>query len=122
MDAKKTQDTPKITKEDVKDFFKREFHRNQKEGIVLGVCAGLGDTFGINPIWIRLTFVLLTFAYGANVIIYLLLGILLPEISRKVAQSNVQTETTEKRIERQAHEMTEDLQSNTKNYMRQNSN
>lgn len=74
---------PKITKEDVKDFFKREFHRNQKEGVILGVCAGLGETFGVNPIWLRIGFIILTLAYGINFIVYIVLGILLPDISRR---------------------------------------
>ena len=113
MENAKSSSNPKITKEDVKDFFKREFHRNQKEGVILGVCAGLGETFGINPIWIRLTFIILTFAYGSSILIYIILGILLPDISRRELGN---TESTEAKISRQANEFAQDIESRARTY------
>jgi len=81
---------------------------------VLGVCAGLGNTFGINPIWIRLAFIILTLAYGTSLIVYIILGILLPDISRKA--TNPTNENMEKKIERQANEFAEDLESRANSY------
>jgi phage shock protein PspC (stress-responsive transcriptional regulator) len=113
-ESKKSAQNSKLTKDDVKDFFKREFHRNQKEGVVLGVCAGLGETFGINPIWLRIGFIILTLAYGINFIVYIVLGILLPDVSRKEQSST--KEPMEKIIERQVNEFAEDIHNRASTY------
>lgn len=114
--SEKTQESPRISKEDVKDFFKREFHRNQKDGIILWVCSWLWDTFDVNPIWIRLFFIIFTLTYGAGIIIYLVLWILLPDSSRKTPGTEKAAEKTEKRIKQQAEEFAQDLESRAKTY------
>jgi phage shock protein C len=43
-----------------------------------GVCAGLAESFGINPGWLRAAFVLGVFFYGAGVGVYLLAWICIP--------------------------------------------
>ena len=46
--------------------------------MVLGVCGGLGEYFGLDPVLVRLAFVLITFAGGAGVLAYVVLAIVLP--------------------------------------------
>lgn len=43
-----------------------------------GVCAGLGDYFGIDPVIVRIVFVLLAFAGGVGIGLYVLAAILMP--------------------------------------------
>ncbi len=43
-----------------------------------GVCAGLGDYLAINPLWIRLLFVIWTIAGGGAVFIYFVLWAVMP--------------------------------------------
>jgi phage shock protein PspC (stress-responsive transcriptional regulator) len=51
-----------------------------REGAMLmGVCRGLGAYFGVDPTFVRIGFVVLTFVTsGFGILIYLLLGLLLP--------------------------------------------
>jgi phage shock protein C len=43
-----------------------------------GVCGGLGRDFNLDPVLVRLAFVLFTLAGGAGVLIYLILLIVIP--------------------------------------------
>ncbi|MCD9015309.1 PspC domain-containing protein [Parachryseolinea silvisoli] len=56
----------------------RPLMRDQRRKILGGVCTGLGNYFNIDPLWIRLLFAVVTFAYGLSVVIYLVLWIILP--------------------------------------------
>lgn len=56
----------------------KQFMRDQKRKILGGVCAGLGNYFNVDPVWIRLLFVLLTFGYGLILIAYIILWIAVP--------------------------------------------
>ena len=82
LETSTTSTESRLTKADVKEFFRKEFHRDGKNGIILGVCAGLAQTFEINAIWIRILFLSLIPAYGFIILIYLILGVLLPDISK----------------------------------------
>jgi phage shock protein PspC (stress-responsive transcriptional regulator) len=46
--------------------------------MVFGVCGGLADYLRLDPALVRLGFVLITFAGGAGVLMYLILAIVLP--------------------------------------------
>ncbi|MFN3839405.1 MAG: PspC domain-containing protein [Cyclobacteriaceae bacterium] len=52
--------------------------RDQKRKILGGVCAGLGNYFNVDPVWIRLLFAFLTLAYGVILLVYLVLWIVVP--------------------------------------------
>ncbi len=52
--------------------------RDQSNKIIGGVCSGLAHYFGIDPVWPRLIFALLTLGYGGGLIIYIVLWIALP--------------------------------------------
>jgi phage shock protein PspC (stress-responsive transcriptional regulator) len=52
--------------------------RRTDHRMVAGVAGGLGDHFGVSASWIRLGFVLATFAAGLGVAAYLLLWFLIP--------------------------------------------
>ena len=52
--------------------------RDQRRKILGGVCAGLGNYFNVDPVWIRLLFALLAFAYGITLIIYLVMWVIVP--------------------------------------------
>lgn len=58
---------------------RRLLRRSRSDRILGGVCAGLAEFFGIDPLLIRLVFVVVTLAQGAGVLVYVLLWILMPE-------------------------------------------
>lgn len=47
--------------------------------MVAGVCAGLGDYFGVDPNIVRLVFAALSIFGGAGVLMYLVAWLLVPE-------------------------------------------
>lgn len=56
----------------------KKFMRDQKRKILGGVCAGLGNYFNVDPVWIRLLFTVLTLAFGVILLVYLVLWIVIP--------------------------------------------
>lgn len=53
--------------------------RKQNDRMLFGVAAGLADYLNVDPIIIRLLFVLLSLAGAHGVLIYLILLIIMPE-------------------------------------------
>lgn len=56
----------------------KNLHRDKKRKILGGVCAGLAHYFHVDPVWVRLFFALLTFAWGFGLLVYFILWIALP--------------------------------------------
>lgn len=52
--------------------------RDRSHKVLGGVCGGLGHYFGIDPVWPRLIFALLTLGYGGGLLIYIILWVVLP--------------------------------------------
>ena len=57
----------------------RRIYRSCDERIVAGVAAGLGHYLRVDPLWMRLAFVVATSAGGLGVLIYAVCWVLLPE-------------------------------------------
>lgn len=55
-----------------------KLYRSRKERMIAGVCGGLSEHFGIDPTWIRLIFILLFFAGGCALLVYLILWLIVP--------------------------------------------
>jgi phage shock protein PspC (stress-responsive transcriptional regulator) len=55
----------------------KRLYRNKELGKLGGVCAGIGDYLNIDPVIIRLIFLLLIFAGG--IVAYLVAWIIVPE-------------------------------------------
>jgi phage shock protein C len=54
--------------------------RRSREGRVIGgVCAGLGRYLGVDPVLLRIAFVILAIAGGGGILLYLVSWILIPE-------------------------------------------
>ena len=54
-------------------------YRSSTDRIVAGVCGGLAEYLEIDPVLVRLAFVLLLFASGIGIPIYVILWIVMPE-------------------------------------------
>lgn len=57
----------------------RRIYRNPDDRVLSGVSSGLAAYFGIEPIIIRVIFVLMTLFYGTSILIYILLWVIIPE-------------------------------------------
>jgi phage shock protein C len=55
---------------------RRKFQLNKRDGKLMGVCAGLADYTGIDPLWIRIATVLAVLAgFGSLLLVYLIVGL-----------------------------------------------
>ena len=60
--------------------FSKKLYRDEDEGRIGGVCAGLGHYFGIDSVWIRILFLILFFSTaGTSLIIYFILWVVVPK-------------------------------------------
>ncbi len=57
---------------------KRKLYRDPENKVVGGVASGLAAYFGIDPVWVRLAFVVLTIS-GMSLLVYIVLWIVIPE-------------------------------------------
>lgn len=57
----------------------KRLYRSRTNRTIFGVCGGLGEYFGIDPILIRLAFILLFLFFGTGVLAYLILWLIMPE-------------------------------------------
>lgn len=58
---------------------KKRLYRSSKDKILGGVCAGVADYFDVDPTIVRLIWVLLTLAWGAGLLLYIIAWIIVPE-------------------------------------------
>ncbi len=57
----------------------RRMYRDPDNQIIGGVCSGLGANLNIDPVFVRILFVIFTLAYGIGVLVYILMWIVIPE-------------------------------------------
>ena len=56
----------------------KQLYRSRKNKIISGVAGGLAEYFDIDPVIIRILFVLATIAWGVSLLAYILLWIIVP--------------------------------------------
>jgi phage shock protein C len=56
----------------------KRIYRSRSEEMIAGVCGGLADYLNVDPTVIRLVFLLLLFAGGGGLFIYLILWVIMP--------------------------------------------
>lgn len=66
-------------KSDKKNPLRKKLYRNPDDLLIGGVCSGLGAYFGVDPVWVRLFFVVLTLFSGFGIVAYIVLWIVVPE-------------------------------------------
>ena len=82
-------------------------YRSRSERMMGGVCGGLGAYFGIDPVLVRLLFVILTVWGGAGVLIYLVLWVIIPVEGRAGIASGQGVRENVAEIEQEARKLAE---------------
>ena len=76
-----------------------------------GVAAGFGDYFDVDPVLVRLGFVLLTFATGIGILFYVICWVIMPDdeasVPRQKSPGEKMSEDVKKAAERVASEVRE---------------
>lgn len=62
--------------------------RLQSDRMVFGVASGLAEYFNIDPVIVRLIFVLMALTGGHGLLVYLILAVLIPEEGQPVGKAN----------------------------------
>lgn len=79
-------------------------YRDDSNRVFGGVCSGLGHYFDIDPVWIRLAFVVSVIGFGFGTLLYIILWITIPKAS-----------TTEEKLEMRGERFTiSDIEQNVK--------
>ncbi len=73
----------------------KRLYRSTKEKMIGGVCGGMAEYFDIDPVLLRILFVVATFAGGSGILAYIICWIIIPERpaevqARPVAESGTQ--------------------------------
>ena len=59
---------------------RKPLRRSTDNRILLGICGGLGEFFGINPIWFRIAFLIAATPGGIpGLLLYLILWLVMPK-------------------------------------------
>ncbi len=56
----------------------KRLYRSEKNKVLGGVCGGLGEYFGIDPVIIRILWVVFCLMYGAGIIAYIIAWAIIP--------------------------------------------
>jgi phage shock protein C len=56
----------------------KKLYRSRQNRIIAGICGGMGEYLGIDPLIVRIIFVLLILFHGAGLLLYLILAIFIP--------------------------------------------
>ena len=64
----------------MRDAGQQAFQRGS-DRILGGVCSGMAAGFRVDPLWVRIAFVILAFFQGVGVFIYIVLWLVMPESS-----------------------------------------
>ena len=57
---------------------RKRLYRSRKDRVICGVAGGLAEYLDIDPILVRIGFVLLAFAWGVTIVAYIILAIAVP--------------------------------------------
>ena len=60
----------------------KRLYRSRQDSIIAGVCGGLGDYFDIDPTFLRILFIAMAFAFGATLVLYILMWLIVPLSSK----------------------------------------
>ncbi|MFC1962162.1 PspC domain-containing protein [Chloroflexota bacterium] len=77
----------------------KRLYRSRSDRMLWGVCGGLAQYFDLDPIIVRLIFVLLLFANGIGILIYIIMTIVVPREGPSVEETtNVKGSIRTRRI------------------------
>lgn len=76
-------------------------YKSSTQKLITGVCGGLAEYFGVDPVLVRAAFVVVTLLWGAGLLVYIALAFIIP--SRQTAGATP-AETIQRNIDDLSHE------------------
>ena len=56
----------------------KRLRRSRSDKVISGICGGLGEYFGIDPVIFRIIFILIALPGGVSILVYFLLWLVIP--------------------------------------------
>ena len=56
----------------------KRLYRSRTDRKIAGICGGLGQYFGVDPVIFRIVWLLLLLGLGAGLVVYLILWLIIP--------------------------------------------
>jgi phage shock protein C len=78
----------------------KRLYRSRNDKMIAGVCGGIAEYFDIDPVIVRLVTVLLLFANGIGLIMYIIAWIFVPENPEQQSTKKTTAEKAVKQISR----------------------
>ncbi len=95
----------------------RRLYRDPDDKVLGGVCGGLGAYFAMDPVILRILFVLIFFLGGSGVLVYLVLWIVVPKAYSTAQRLEMKGEVVNiDNISKSIKEEMQDVKENFKNY------
>lgn len=66
----------------------KRLYKSDSNKVIGGVCGGLGEYFGVDPVIFRIIAVVLIFCHGAGLLIYLIAWLCMPKRQQQQADAN----------------------------------
>ncbi len=82
----------------------KRIYRSRREKVFAGVAGGLAEYFEVDPVFIRLIFILLTFLSGIGIIGYIACIFLIPKESLVAATGNTEAKVSVDRAQEESDE------------------
>ena len=55
----------------------KKLRKSKTDKKICGVCGGIAEYFGIDPIWIRLLWAIMVFVFGTGVVLYFVFALIM---------------------------------------------
>ena len=95
---------------------RKRLYRDSDNKVLGGVCSGIGAYFNIDPVWIRVAFVISLFIGGSGFLIYIILWIIIPQALTTKERLEMRGEPVNiSNIEKSIHEEIDGLKSRLNN-------
>lgn len=109
METKKDSSSKVKEGEVIGESRAKRLYRAEKNQMIAGVCAGLGEYLNLDPVIVRLIFVALGFG-GIGVLLYLVLWLIVPTESsvKKISEETIKQNAEE--IKEKAEKFSQDMQ------------
>ena len=96
---------------------RRRIFRDPDDKVFGGVCSGLANYFGFDPLWLRLGWALSVFFFGMGFILYLVLWLIIPQAITTADKLEMKGEPVNlQNIEKQVKEEMKDLEQRAKEF------
>lgn len=89
----------------------KKLYRSRKDKIIFGVCGGIAEYFEIDPVIIRLVFLLLGLSGGVGIVIYIIGAIIIPE---EPLSSSKKSDSSAEDIKENVQKMAKEIKANIK--------